>query len=401
MTFKLIQWLYGSRDYRIATDCGNKAAHILTKSGADIRRMRAGSHGLTFSLPLRDCEGMEHILENNGIKYETVREHGLRYLIKRYRRRLGIPIGAVLFVFILWFSEQFIWTMDVVGNTTIPADELIERLDTLGCGVGTYIPRVDFDMLHNRFLLKYDDISWISVNVRGTAATVEVREMMRPNTVVDESTPYNLVASEDGVIEYMEILRGKPVARTEELVRKGELLASGIEEGKHSLRLVHARGRVLAKVKRSFHIEVPLESTEREATGNEYIEKYLNIFGLSLKFFANTGNMASNYDKIEYEMQSRRSTLSFFDTVEVPIAVDERVFVEYTQIPITYTEEEARAEAYRQLREQSAALGELELVSRKISAGLDGGVYKLDCELIVVCDIAKERPIYTNEATEN
>ncbi|MBQ8551266.1 MAG: sporulation protein YqfD [Clostridia bacterium] len=397
MTAELIRWFYGSRDFRVPPDAADKAADLLTKSGADFRHMHAGEKGLTFSLPIRDCVSIEHILANNGIKYETLRDHGFRYLIRRYRRRIGIPIGAVLFAFILWFSEQFIWTVDVVGNANISAPEIIERLEALGCGVGTYIPGVDFDELHNRFLLKYNDVSWISVNVRGTAATVEVREMELPDTVIDENTPYNLVASEDGVIEYMEILRGKPVARVDELVRKGELLASGIEEGKHSLSLVHARGKVLAKVKRSVRIEVPLETTRREATGAEYTEKYLNIFGISLKFFANTGNMASEYDKIEYEMLTRSNNLRFFDAVELPIAVDEAVFVEYAQIPITYTEEEARTEAYRRLREECAAITEgCELVSREISAGLSGGVYTIDCELTVISDIAEELPIYTD-----
>lgn len=401
MTFKLIHWLIGSRDYCIPTNHRDRAAHILTRSGANARRMRAGTNGLTFSLPLRDCAGMELIFKNNGIEYTAVGDHGLRHLIKRYRRRLGIPIGAVLFVFILWLSEQFIWTVDVVGNTSVSASEVTERLRALGCGVGTYIPAVDFNDLHNRFLLKYDDISWISVNVRGTAATVEIREMLRPDTAVDENTPYNLVASEDGIIEYMEILRGKPIARVEELVREGELLASGIEEGKHSLRLVHARGKVLAQVKRTVDVSVPLNSTIREATGIEYAEKYLNIFGQSFKFFANTENMADNYDKIEYERLSRQSKLRLFDTVELPIAVDETVFVEYEWIPVTYTEEEARTEAYRRLREECAAFDGFELVSRKITAGLDGDAYSIRCELTVICDIAREQPIYTSDHPDN
>ncbi len=397
MTAKVINWFFGSQSYRISSENANAAAHTLTLSGADVRKMRVVDGELYFTLPMRDCKAVEHILENKGISAECVSRHGLLYLVHRYRRRWGIPIGVLLFFAVLWLSEQFIWTVDVSGNTDIPSDVITQRLDALGCGIGTYIPKVDFDDLHNSFLLKYDDISWISVNVRGTAAHIEVREMKLPDRIIDEDAPHNLVAREDGIIEYMEILRGTPVARTDELVRRGELLASGITEGKHGLMFSHAMGSVMAEVKRSAHIEVPLESYVLNATGNQYSEKYLNIFGISLKFFENTEKMSQEYDKIEYEMSNRQKRLRVFDTVELPIAMSEMVFSEYERVPVILTEEEAKAQAYRRLRDECTALTSgCELVSRKISAGLSGNAYIIDCELTVICDIAEERPIYTD-----
>ncbi len=400
MSAKLINWVLGSRSYTVSCENASKAADILSRSGANIRAMRIREGTLCFSLPLRDCEAVERILSKGGIKYNLVKERGLRYLFHRYRRRIGIPIGILLFFFVLWFSEQFVWTIEVSGNSTVPSDVIIERLQGFGCGVGTYIPKVDFDDLHNSFLLKYDDIAWISVNVRGTDALVEVREALIPEKAPDESIPYNLVAKEDGIVEYVEILRGKPIAKEDELVRQGELLASGITEGKHGLMFFHARGRVMAQVKRKVHIEVPLESMSREATGKVYSEKYLNIFGISLKFFANTGKMASEYDKIEYDMSAKQEKLRIFDAVEVPIWINEAVFTEYERVPVLLNEDEAKSEAYRRLREECASITEgCELVSREISAGISEGVYIIDCELTVVCDIAEERPIYTENTT--
>lgn len=394
MLLKLTRWLGGSRDYRI-TEGADAAADLLSISGANFRRLKRVGQTLSFTLQRSQCEVIEAALTANCIEYEMIAEHGLGFLVHRYRRRIGIPIGAVLFCLMLWASEQFIWSFEVVGNATVPSDVILSRLDSLGCGVGTYIPSIDFDALHNHFLLVDDSFSWISVNVRGTHASVEVRETVPPALTVDEDTPHNLVASEDGIIEYIEILRGVKVAREEELVRAGELLASGLEEMKHGLRLVHARGTVTARVKRSITIEVPLESTVREATGREFSEKYLNFFGISVKLFANTSNLPANCDKIE-----REDELSFFDAVTVPITLHETVYREYTEVPITLTEEEARAEAYRQLRERCEAIAaDSELVSREINAGLTDGVYVIECELWVVKDIAVETPIYTSNIT--
>ena len=392
MIGKIVRFFVGSRDYCVDANA-DLAADLLTHSGANCGKIIRDGDSLVFSLQYSDCAAMESIFASHGIHAERIGARGFLYFLERYKKRIGIPIGIFIFFLTLWLSEQFIWHINVVGNENVPEREILERLENLGCGVGTYIPSIEFDEMHQQFLLDSDDIAWIAVNVRGTHATVEVREMLPHDIAPDDSVPYNLVAAEDGIIEYMEILRGSRVAREEDLVRKGELLASGLEQMKHGLRLVHARGKVMAEVKRTVNIEVPLETTVPTATGREFCEKYLNFFGISMKLFENTGNLSEKCDKIE-----RDKKLCFLGTVEVPITVHETVYREYTDVPVTLTEEEARAEAYRRLREETEAATEgCELVSRNVNAGMRDGSYIIECELTVVTDIAKEVPIYTTE----
>ena len=384
----------GSCDYRVSENT-DIAADLLTASGANLGKIKRDGNALTFTLQYSDCRAVEKIFASHGISAEKVKARGFLYFLERYRKRIGIPIGIVIFFLLIFLSEQFIWDINVIGNENVTEKEILSRLDELGCGVGAYIPSIDFDKLHNEFLLGSDDVAWIAVNVRGTRATVEVREMIVNEPVPDDNVPYNLVAGEDGVIEYMEILRGGRVVSEGDLVRKGELLASGVEEMKHGLRLVHARGTVMAEVKRTVNVEVPLESSRRVATGREFSEKYLNFFGISMKLFANTGNLSEKCDKIERERK-----LCFFGTVDVPITVHETVWREYEEIPVMLTEEEARTEAYRRLRIECAAVAEgCQLVSREINAGVRDGNYVIECELRVVRDIATEVPIYTTENT--
>ncbi len=392
MIVKALRWVRGWREYRI-TENIDAAADLLALSGTNFSHMQRCEDTLTFSLEWSQCAMIESAMEANCIAYEITSEHGVPRFFERYKKRIGIPIGAVLFALIILASEQFIWSFEVIGNENISDKDILARLDALGCGVGTYIPSTNFDTLHSELLLEYDDLAWVSVNLRGTHATVEVRETVPHVIDIDESLPHNLVASEDGTIEYMEILRGQKIAREEELVRAGELLASGIEEMKHGLRLTHARGTVLARVKREILIEVPLENTVREATGREFSEKYFNFFGISIKIFSNTSNLPENCDKIV-----REDELRFFDAVTVPITVSETVYREWADVPITLTEAEARKEAYRRLRERCAEIAaDSELVSREINAGVRDGVYVIECELTVLRDIALEVPIYTTQ----
>lgn len=391
MFTKLIRWFFGSRRYLVSPHHSDRAASLIMNSGAYFRKMKSTDKGLTFLLFRGDSPSVERIFGKYGIEFKMTRETGLHYLMERYRKRFGILVGAFLFAVIILASEKFIWNMNVTGNTTITADEIESRLASLGCRVGSYIPGIDFDKLQNEYLLMYGDTAWISVNLHGTVANVEVRESENPERAVDESIPYNLVAKEDGIVSYMEILRGKPIARENELVRKGELLASGIEDGKHGFMLVHARGKVLAEVKRNIRIEVPLEEKATGQTGRVYREKYLNIFAFSFKFSKSGGIFPAEYDTIE----STRK-LNVFGVVELPISVKTREFHEIAPVTVNYTPEEARKEAYRRLRtEMEACLKEGELAGRKISAGLVEEAYVIECELTLIADIAEKQPIYT------
>jgi len=390
MLVKLVSWFRGSRTLRVPPECADMAAKLLSGSGADFRRLRRDAAGLHFVLPFRECTQVARIFARHGITAETVREHGLPPLLTRYRKRLGIPVGIVLFAAILIASEQFIWSVRVVGNNTLSSVQLTERLETLGVGVGTYIPSIDYVRLQSRLLIDYDDLAWAALNVNGTTATLEVQERLQTPAVPDEAMPHNLVAAEDGIIQHMEILRGVPEAEPEALVREGELLASGILEEKLGLRLVHARGSVIASVKREVHIEVPLSETVR-VPHEECVGRYLNFFGISLKLFGNTGNIPSEYDTIIEEHPVR-----VFGIIELPLSVREEIRRSWSEEPVMRTEEEAKSEAYRRFRAECAALTDsAELISREIEAGMRDGAYVIACELRLLKDIAREVPIYT------
>ena len=84
-----------------------------------------------------------------------------------------------------------------------------------------------------------------------------------------------------------------------------------------------------------------------------------------------------------------------FDTLELPVSVEETIYREYTTTTEQITEDEAKTEAYRQLRERmDEILSDGELVSREIESGLADAKYVISCKLELLCDIALESEIY-------
>lgn len=381
-----VNWCIGSRDYRIDPGNAKRAAALLVKSGAQ-GAMRSEDGWLCFSLPLPEGKSFEKLLSARGIAYEAT-EHGLIRLLGRYKRRPGILIGLIIFFAIITVSRNYVWNIEVEGNSEVSASEICGELESLGFRVGTYIPDVDFDRLHSEFLQSDRRFAWVSVNMFGTHATVEVREALRPAPVPDEDTPYNLIAAEDGIIDTVYIYRGTKLKSAGEPVKAGELLASGVVETKTGYRLVHARGEVKASVKRGIRVEVPLERDKKVYTGREFRESSIKILGFSLKIFKSTGNPSSTCDIIDRERK-----LCIFGVLEVPVTICERVSREYLLETEQLTFEAAKAEAFEKLRSECAEI-DGELASREVSAGLEGGVYVIDCRLRVITDIAVEQEIY-------
>ena len=165
------------------------------------------------------------------------------------------------------------------------------------------------------------EIAWAAVNLRGTRAVVEIREVERAAPVPDEDTPYNVIAAEDGIVRRMELYRGAGEVQEGDLVFKGDMLASGVVETKAGLRLVHARGKVIAEVERNIRVEIPLEREVKRATGRVFREKSLKILGFTINFFRNTGNLPPSCDRIDREVDLR-----LFDAVELPIKYRETVY---------------------------------------------------------------------------
>ena len=73
-------------------------------------------------------------------------------------------------------------------------------------------------------------------------------------------------------------------------------------------------------------------------------------------------------------------------------------YQEYTEEQISYTEEEAKQEALRQLEEKkNQELSEVEIVKEQIDGQLENGEYRLHAKISCEENIAVQQEIFTKE----
>ncbi len=355
---------------------------------------------LSFCLLNREYRRLREALAPYGVGLHVKRERGLPQLLRRYRKRLGIPVGIFLFLLLSRLSTLYIWEVTVSGNKTLTDAEVIEALEELGVSVGTYIPSVDFYGLCHEFILQNEEVCWISVNMAGTTARVELIERYPKGELEEDGngTPTNLVASRDGVVERFETASGQTLIQPGEEVKQGQLLISGVTEvgQEGGFALVRSRGRVFARTERSFSVTVPEKTVKKTFYQAKEVSKSLKFFGKTIKLKENSSILPPGCDIIE----DRRRLVLFEGNpwgggIPLPLYLITGYYEEYREREVTLSQEEALTVARLEMAELvEKELSGADILSREESVTVaENGDVTLTLAVVCVENIAEEIPI--------
>ncbi|MBQ9774208.1 MAG: sporulation protein YqfD [Clostridia bacterium] len=360
-------FLLGSRTLRVRAADRMTVLNLCLQNGFSYSGFCWETDGsVHFSVTLATARRLKRACRACGVELETVSVTGIPALLWGMRRRVGLVLGTLAAIALIWLSGRFVWDVEVTGNETLLESEVEALLRACDFGVGSYIPSVSVRTLENRVLLSTDRLAWISVYLDGTVAKVQVIEHSEEEKPPREDTlaPANLIAACDGQIETLQIYRGETVVAVGQAVKKGELLVSGIYDSQNAgFRYTRAAGEVFARTEHEYCIEIPLSYTEKVYGERKTQEIVLNFFDFSLKIFKNTGNDGKTCDIIKDNMGwnvpgDRPLPLFFTVTYAKPYAeqvrtrsAEEAVELAYTELEKTLEELSARAEL---LRKQSA-----------------------------------------------
>ena len=182
---------------------------------------------------------------------------------------------------------------------TLSLDELEGELAASGLSRGCFLPALRGDEIANALRQGDNRVAYVSVNVKGTVAHVQIRETQQTPEPL-RGTPANLIAKCDGVVTLPLIFEGECLVSEGDVVRAGDLLAGGlINTQNHGYRVTRAAGQVFAKTVHVYSVSVPLVYEEKCATGRQSFGISLLFFDSVQKIFQNTNKYKDKCDIIE------------------------------------------------------------------------------------------------------
>lgn len=339
--------------YNIYSVEGERLGDVLalcSRLGISFRDARAIGERALLCVPFFSSAALEREAKKYGLELTLLRSRGVPPFLFRHRFRLGVPVGIVLSLVLVFLSSCVIWDVRVDGAQRVREEDVEAVLRECGLGVGSWKSSLDVAAIENAALILSDEISWISVNVIGTVAKVEIREL---DFAEEEDGPAaaNIVASENGKILGFEDIKGNIAVHIGDAVSRGQLLIGGIYgDEENDFRYTAAKGRVLAEVERELMQEIPRTYSKKVYTGEEKCEKTLVFFKKEIKIFSNCGNLYPSYDKIEAIEYLRAP-----NGHDLPVGIRTVRYLEYVYEDAVRTDEELSALAKYRL---DAALGE-------------------------------------------
>ena len=192
------------------------------------------------------------VAKKSGMKVRMSQKYGLPFFLNRHSKRSGLIVGACLCVSILCILSTRIWSIDVIGNKTVPPEEIISVFEELGVRKGVAGKKISINSVEIAALQKLPDLTWLNININGSSALIEVRERVVTPETDGNSDPSDIVASRDGQIVILRPFNGTQEQKIGNPVLKGDLLISGIEENRDlTVSFCRAKGYVVARTDRS------------------------------------------------------------------------------------------------------------------------------------------------------
>lgn len=346
----------------------------------------AGREGVALTFNFSAFKRLKREAAARGISYRIIEKRGVPVIFDRYKYRFGIYFGLVCAIALIIASHSFVWDIEVTGNTNVTTAEIRELLRSHGFGVGSYIPGVNTDKIENMILIDNDKISWISINIVGSVANVEVRENTSHEKSDESDSPANLIAKKSGIVEEVRILNGNVVVGAGQYVNKGELLVSGLyDSAQEGFRYTRAEGEVLARTVEEFFIDIPYEYEAKEYTGVEYYDKYLIFFDYSMNISKNSGKDGVFYDKI-----SIVENYSLFGSIPTPFSYKTEKYLEYRIVSKTRSPEAAQTLAYFELEERLSTMADgAILIKKTVTPYVRDDRFMLHCTVVLIENIAE------------
>lgn len=350
-----------------------------------------------FRVPPRWAAALPELAERARC---TVREEGtggLPAFLWRFRRRYGFLAGLAVSLTLVCVLSNFILWVDVTGCETVPQARVLAELRRLGVYPGAFGPAIDGNAVGQRALIELDELSWMSVNIKGSRAEVIVREAVQPPELTDEDVWTDVTAETDGVINRVETLSGQARVEPGDAVLEGEVLISGWvdleppagETAPSQGYAVRAQGRVWADTRRVLSASIPLTAGVKEHTGEEKRLFSLTVLGRRVDLYKNSGIPWPRYDKIS---ETRQLTLPGGRALPVTLTVQRCRAYEVAEAEVDREAARALLEETLLARVEERIGPEGELLETQFSAREEGGL--LTVTLTAACreEIGTERP---------
>lgn len=355
---------------------------------------------LEMKSSIKGFKEMKKIVKKVGCRVEIKEKRGFPFIISKARKRKMLALGFLLFLIVTFLLTSTIWKLDIIGAIQTPENEIKSLLKDNNIKIGKLKYNIDEEKIKDILLDRYDYISFISTEIKGTKLTIEIKEQDIPPERVNKDYPCNVVAKKKGVIVKVIPRNGKAVVNKGTIVEEGELLITGILKNNYTDKemYVHGEGEVLAITRYTSTVEEPIVKNEEKYTGRVYKQKGIEIKDKGVKFIKGDVPFTNYKETIVEKELINLDKLG----VEFPVKI---ISYEYKEVElkevkqnIDFLKKATQLKATKELNNKLPKDGEIQ--SKNTIHQIDKNILTTTVVVEVIEDIGKKQ-IIENQTIDN
>ncbi len=252
---------------------------------------------------------LKPLLKKTRTKIVILEKYGTPFFLHKYRKRKLFFAGIFLSIFLIYGLSRFIWNIEILGNSTITDEILIEFLEKENIYHGMPRRKVECEAIGTKIRKHFDDIIWVSVSLEGTNVFVHVKENTDTFQVSQtEENPSDMIATAEGTILEIVTRAGVPQVTVGDVVKQGDVLISGKVEVMNDAGEVvreeykQADADIWAEVLILYEDFCATKHEVKQYNNNRHKKVYLNFWGYQAAFGIQKGE-TKNYEISAWQTQ--------------------------------------------------------------------------------------------------
>lgn len=298
-----------------------------------------------FNIYIEEYKRLIPIVKKTRTYPHIIKRIGLPFLLAALIKKRTLLPALMVFCAVLYILSLFVWNVTISGECRHTEEELMEFLDEKDFHAGMLRSMVNGNEIEKMIRNKYEDISWVSVELSGCNVYIKILESdIMNNMTNDDNTCSDIIASSDGIVSSIITRKGTPKVVVGDEVKKGDVLVSGIvsllDDGGNIIenKKVYADADIIIDTSYSYKDIFPLIHEVKQYTGRdktEYVIKCNNRF----IFIENILNKLDSFEK--YDIINQYVDNSLCEKLSLDILAIKMIYKEYEIVNESYNNQEA------------------------------------------------------------
>ena len=373
MLLNIMRYIFGYVKVEVFGFAPERFMNLVIKNDIVIWDVKTTECGYIFYTGKKNLMKIKAYLHKTNMKIRILNKYGIPFVIKRNRKRVTFFAGFGMFLFIIYIMSLFVWEVTIVGEDKLVADNMLELIEREYVPLGTLKSQIDCNNLEDSLRNEYNDISWISCELKGTGLTIYLEEGMITTKKEENQSSGDIVAIKDAVITKMITREGTPIAKVKDSVQKGDILISGtiyIYDDNNEVietSYIAADGDVYGTTTFLYEDYVDLQYYEKMYA--EESTSYITIYFLKYCFTP----YIPDKPKTNYDVYTEIHKMRIFDNFYLPFGYKTTNWTPYTLERKKHNEEEAEKILNGRLQKKIKALEEkgVEIIENNVKIEQD------------------------------